>query len=120
MTHNFEAQEQNSETLDLRSNSTDGGFVVSINTAGASNASRVSGSVVKTETTSEYNFRRKSLVWLTCSAAVGLTASVTLEHLLLPHLTSWEYRAITISAGTAAVACCGLYLTRKLDSLFSE
>jgi two-component system, sensor histidine kinase and response regulator len=80
----------------------------------------LSGPEPKTGTASEHTIGWKSLVWLTCAAMVGLTASVTLEHLLFPHLTSWEYRAITIFAGTAAVACCGFYLTRKLDSLFSE
>jgi len=30
-----------------------------------------------------------------------------------------EYRALTISAGTFAVICCGYYLTRKLERLFS-
>jgi two-component system sensor histidine kinase/response regulator len=80
----------------------------------------LNGPESKTETASGYNIGWKPLVWQTCAAMVGLTASVTLEHLLFPRLTSWEYRAITISAGTFAVACCSFYLTRKLDSLFSE
>jgi two-component system, sensor histidine kinase and response regulator len=80
----------------------------------------LSGPEAATETASGYNIGWKPLVWLTSAAMVGLTASVTLEHLLFPHLTSWEYRAITISAGTVAVACCSFYLIRKLDSLFSE
>jgi two-component system, sensor histidine kinase and response regulator len=86
---------------------------------GPSNAARVSGFESKIENASEQNIGWKSLVWLTFAAMVGLTASVTLEHLLFPHLRSWEYRALTISAGTFAVICCGYYLTRKLERLFS-
>jgi two-component system sensor histidine kinase/response regulator len=93
----------------------------SINTDGASNAAGVTGFDSKIETASKQHIHMgwKSLVWLTFGAMVGLTASVTLEHLLFPHLTSWEYRALTISAGTFAVICCGYYLTRKLEKLFS-
>src|SRR6195256_1379315 len=96
----------------------------SINTDEASNAAGVSGFDSKIEIApdehDEYiDIGWKSLVWLTFAAMVGLTASVTLEHLLFPHLTSWEYRALTISAGTFAVICCGYYLTRKLERLFS-
>src|SRR6266446_3378330 len=93
----------------------------SINTDEASNAAGVSGFDSKIETASDQHIDIgwKSLVWLTFAAMVGLTASVTLEHLLFPHLTSWEYRALTISAGTFAVICCGYYLTRKLERLFS-
>src|SRR6266403_1540675 len=93
----------------------------SINTDEASNAAGVSGFDSKIEIAPDehIDIGWKSLVWLTFAAMVGLTASVTLEHLLFPHLTSWEYRALTISAGTFAVICCGYYLTRKLERLFS-
>src|SRR6266436_4573816 len=96
----------------------------SINTDEASNAAGVSGFDSKIEIAPDEHDEHidigwKSLIWLTFAAMVGLTASVTLEHLLFPHLTSWEYRALTISAGTFAVICCGYYLTRKLERLFS-
>jgi two-component system sensor histidine kinase/response regulator len=74
----------------------------------------------KIETASEHNIGSKSLAWLTFAAMAGLTASVTLDHLLFPHLAAWEYRGMTIAAGTIAVACCSYYLTRKLEMLFSE
>jgi two-component system sensor histidine kinase/response regulator len=91
----------------------------SLNTVGASNAPGVSGFESKIETASEHTIGWKSLVWLSIAAMVGMTASVTLEHLLFPHLASWQYRALSISAGTLAVACCGYYLTLKLETLFS-
>src|SRR3979490_2510244 len=93
----------------------------SINTDETSNAAGVSRFDSKIETASEphMDIGWKSLVWLTIAAMVGVTSCVTLEHLLFPHLTSWEYRALTISAGTFAVICCGYYLTRKLEKLFS-
>ena len=91
----------------------------SINTAGTSNASGVGGNE-PTETVSEYNMGWKSILWLSCTAMVGLIVSVTLQHLLFPNLTRWEYRTLTVSAGTIAVACCVYYLTRKLNRLFSE
>jgi PAS domain S-box-containing protein len=97
-------------------------FMNSINTDETSNAAGVSGFDAKIETASEphMDIGWKSLVWLTIAAMVGLTACVTLEHLLFPHLASWEYRALTIFAGTFAVICCGYYLTRKLERLFSS
>jgi two-component system sensor histidine kinase/response regulator len=91
----------------------------STDTVGASKAAGVSGFESKIEAASEQSIGWKSLVWLTFAAMAGLTASVTLEHLLFPHLTSWEYRALTISAGTFAVSCCSYYLTHKLERLFS-
>jgi PAS domain S-box-containing protein len=93
--------------------------MTSTDTVGASNAAGVSGFESKIEAASEQSIGWKSRVWLTFAAMVGLTASVTLEHLLFPHLTAWEYRALTISAGTFAVSGCGYYLTRKLERLFS-
>jgi two-component system sensor histidine kinase/response regulator len=94
--------------------------MASINTAGVPNASGASGAGSKIETASEHNLGWKPIVWLTCSAMVGLSAFVTLQHLLFPNLTRQEYRALTVSAGTVAVACCVYYLMRKLNKLFSE
>jgi two-component system sensor histidine kinase/response regulator len=91
----------------------------SINTTGASNASGVRSLESKIETAFEQNIGWKSLAWLAFAAMVGLTASVSLEHLLFPHLAQWQYRAITILAGTIAVTCCGYYLMRKIERLFS-
>jgi len=91
-----------------------------IHTAGAPKVSGVSNPESKIETASEYNIGWKSIVWLTCMAMVGLIASVTLQHLLLPNLTRWEYRMITVSSGTIAVACCGYYLMRKINRLSSD
>jgi len=64
----------------------------SINTDEASNAAGVSGFDSKIEIAPDeiLILAGKSLVWLTFAAMVGLTASVTLEHLLFPHLTSWS------------------------------
>src|SRR5882762_853737 len=93
----------------------------SINSDGASNAARVRGFDSKIETASDQRIHIgwKSLVWLTLAAMVGLTVFMALEHLLFPHLALWQYRAMTISAGTVAVVCCGYNLTRKLERLFS-
>jgi two-component system sensor histidine kinase/response regulator len=91
-----------------------------INNAGASNVSMVSGPEPKIEPASEYNIGWISIVWLTCTAMVGLIASVTLQHLLFPNLTRWEYRIITVFSGTVAVACCVYYLMRKINRLSSE
>jgi two-component system sensor histidine kinase/response regulator len=90
-----------------------------INTGGVPNTAAVSGFESKIETASEKNFGWKSLVWLTCAAMAGLTASVTLQHLLFPGLALWQYRAMTIFTGTVAVAYCGFYLKSKLQRLFS-
>jgi two-component system sensor histidine kinase/response regulator len=95
------------------------GFVKPMNTDGASDAAGVAGFDSEVETTPEQYVGWKSLVWLTFAAMVGLTASVTLQHLLFPHLALWQYRAMTISAGTAAVTGCTFYLTSKLQRLFS-
>jgi two-component system sensor histidine kinase/response regulator len=97
------------------------GFMNSTNTQGASNAARLSGFDSKIETASDQHIHIawKSLVWLTIAAMVGLTAFMALEHLLFPHLALWQYRAMTVSAGTVAVVCCGYNLTRKLENLFS-
>ena len=91
-----------------------------INSAGAPKVSGVSSPESKIEIASEYNIGWKSIVWLTCTAMVTLIASVTLQHLLLPNLTRWGYRMITVSSGTIAVACCGYYLMRKINRLSSE
>ena len=68
----------------------------SINTAGTSNASGVGGNE-PTETVSEYNMGWKSILWLSCTAMVGLIVSVKLQHLLFPNLTRWEYRTVGLS-----------------------
>ncbi len=93
----------------------------SINSDGAANAAGVSGFDSKIETASDQHtdIAWKSLVWLTFAAIAGLTVFMALEHLLFPHLALWQYRAMTISAGTVAVVCCGYNLTRKLERLFS-
>ena len=91
-----------------------------INSAGAPKVSGVSSPESKIDGASEYNIGWKSIVWLTCTAMVALIASVTLQHLLLPNLTRWEYRMITVFSGTIAVACCGYYLMRKINRLSSE
>jgi hypothetical protein len=91
----------------------------STNTDGASNFSEVNGLESETAIVSEPNIGRKSVVWLTVAAMVGLTASETVQHLLFPHLDSWQYQAMTIFAGTAATGICGYYLTRKIGKLFS-
>jgi two-component system, sensor histidine kinase and response regulator len=98
------------------------GFMNSINSDGASNAAGETESHSQIETASEQHIDIgwKSLVWLTFAAMAGLTAVMALEHLLFPHLASWQYRAMTISAGTVAVVCCGYKLTRKLERLFSR
>ena len=89
--------------------------MTSINTVGASNASGVSGGPEsKIETVSEHNIGPKSVVWLSSAAMVGLAASMTLEHLLFPHLARWQYQVMTISAVTAATGICGYYLSRKI------
>ncbi len=75
---------------------------------------------LKIETSSDYNIGWKSIVWLTFAAMVGLIASVILQHLLFPNLTRWEYRMLTVTTGTAAVACCVFYLMRKINRLSSE
>ena len=75
---------------------------------------------VKIETSSDYNIGWRSIVWLTFTAMVGLIASVILQHLLFPNLTRWEYRMLTVTSGTAAVACCVFYLMRKINRLSSE
>jgi two-component system sensor histidine kinase/response regulator len=90
-----------------------------VNTVGTSSSSGVSSLGPKIETADKHKIGWKSLAWLTFAAMVGLTISTTLEHLLFRHLASWEYRAMTISAGTAATSICGYYLTRKLERLFS-
>jgi bacteriorhodopsin len=92
----------------------------SINTAEASKRSEASVLETKIEAASERNTGWKSLVWLNFAAMAGVIASVILVHLLFPHLPVFQYRAITIFAGVAALACCSYYLTRKLDRLFSE
>jgi two-component system, sensor histidine kinase and response regulator len=61
----------------------------------------------------------KSLVWLTSVGMVGLTVFETLQHLLFPHLASWQSQAMTVSAGTASIYVTGYYLTRKLGKLLS-
>ena len=86
--------------------------------AETSNFARTAGPESKIGTGSEHNIGKKSLAWLTLAAMAGLTASVTLDHLFLPRLAPWEYRGITVSAGTIAVACCAYYLTLKLERLF--
>jgi two-component system sensor histidine kinase/response regulator len=91
-----------------------------INTSGPSNVSGMSSPGSKIEAASEYNVGWKSIFWLTCTSMVGLIASVTLQHLLFPNLTRWEYRVLTVFSGTVAVACCGIYLMRKLKRLFSD
>ena len=91
-----------------------------INKAGGSNVSLISGPESKIETASEYNIGWISIIWLTCTAMVGLIASVTLQHLLFPNLSRWEYRMITVFSGTVAVACCVYYLMRKINRLSSE
>jgi two-component system sensor histidine kinase/response regulator len=91
----------------------------STNNAGPSTAAGVSGFESKIEASSERSIGWKSLIWLTFAAMAGLTASITLQHLFFPHLALWQYRAMTISSGTAAVLCCGYYLKRKLQRLFS-
>jgi two-component system sensor histidine kinase/response regulator len=91
----------------------------STNTVGPSTAAGESGFKSKIDAASEQSIGWKSLIWLTFAAMAGLTASITLQHLFFPHLASWQYRAMTISSGTAAVACCGYYLKRKLQRLFS-
>jgi two-component system sensor histidine kinase/response regulator len=93
--------------------------MTSTDTVGASNAAGVSGFESKIEASSERSIGWQSLIWLTFAAMAGLTASITLQHLFFPHLASWQYRAMTISSGTGAVACCGYYLKRKLHRLFS-
>ena len=93
--------------------------MTSINTVGASNASEVSGPKTKIETVSEHNIGSKSVVWFSSAAMVGLAASMTLEHLLFPHLARWQYQVMTISAVTAATGICGYYLSRKITKLFS-
>jgi PAS domain S-box-containing protein len=95
-------------------------FMALINTAGASKVSGVSSPESEIETASQYNIGWKSIVWLTCTAMVGLIASVALQHLLFPNLTRWEYRTITVSSGTVAVVCCSYYLMRKINGLSSE
>jgi two-component system, sensor histidine kinase and response regulator len=87
--------------------------------AGASATSGVSGFESKIETASGPDIGWKSLAGLTLAAVVGLTASMTLQHLLFPHLASWQYRAMTILTGTIAVTCCGYYLGARLRRLFS-
>jgi two-component system sensor histidine kinase/response regulator len=91
----------------------------STNIVGPSTAAGESGFESKIDAASEQSIGWKSLIWLTFAAMAGLTASITLQHLFFPHLASWAYRAMTISSGTAAVACCGYYLKRKLQRLFS-
>jgi two-component system sensor histidine kinase/response regulator len=91
----------------------------STNTVGAQNAAGVSGFESKIDAASEQSIGWKSLVWLTFAAMAGLTASITLQHHFFPHLASWQYRAMTVSSGTAAVACCCYYLKGKLQRLFS-
>ncbi len=92
----------------------------SIHTAEALKPSEVSVLESKIAAASERNIGWKPLVWLNFAAMAGVIALVTLVHLLFPHLPVFQYRAITIFAGVAAVACCSYYLTRKLDRLFSE
>jgi two-component system sensor histidine kinase/response regulator len=91
-----------------------------INKAGVSNVPVISGPESKIEKASEYNIGWISIVWLTCTAMVGLIASVTLQHLLFPNLTRWEYRMMTVFSGTFAVTCCVYYLMRKINRLSSE
>src|SRR6266853_1058614 len=93
--------------------------MTSTNSVGASNAAVVSGFESKIEAASEQSVGWKSLVWLTFAAMAGLTASITLQHLFFTHLASWQYRAMTISSGTSAVFCCGYYLKRRLQKVFS-
>jgi two-component system sensor histidine kinase/response regulator len=91
----------------------------STSTVGAPNAGRVSAFESEIEAASAQSIGWKSLVWLTFAAMAALTASMTLQHLFFPHLASWQYRAMTICSGTAAVTCFGYYLKRKLQRLFS-
>jgi two-component system sensor histidine kinase/response regulator len=91
----------------------------STNAIGTSTSAGEGGFESKIDAASEQSIGWKSLIWLTFAAMAGLTASITLQHLFFPHLASWAYRAMTISSGTAAVACCGYYLKLKLQRLFS-
>src|ERR1700675_611144 len=91
----------------------------STRTVGALNAAGVSGFESKNAAASDRTIGWKSLAWLTFAAMAGLTASVNLQHLLFPHLAAWQYRVMTITSGTAAVACCVYYLKRKLQRLLS-
>jgi hypothetical protein len=93
--------------------------MTSINTLGTSNASGVSGPESKIETASEHNIGPRSVVWLSSAIMVGLAASITMEHLLLPHLARWHYQVMTIPAVTAATGICGYYPSRKIRKLFS-
>jgi two-component system sensor histidine kinase/response regulator len=83
------------------------------------NPSVPAGLEEKFEAASEQNFGKKSLAWMTLAVMASLTASVSLQHYFFRHLTPWEYRGMSIAAGTIGVACCASYLTRKLDRLFS-
>jgi two-component system sensor histidine kinase/response regulator len=91
-----------------------------INKAGTPNGVVTGGPESKIETASEYHIGWISIVWITFTAMAGLTVSVTLQHLLFPNLTRWEYRMLTVFSGTAAVACCVYYLMRKMNRLSSE
>jgi two-component system sensor histidine kinase/response regulator len=61
----------------------------------------------------------RSLVWLMALAGAGLTLLDFSKHLLFSHLSSWQYQAITISAGTIATGVGGYYSTRKLGRLLA-
>ena len=71
------------------------------------------------KTAPERNAGWKSLVWLTSLGMVGLASFEILKHQLFPHLASWQYQAMTVSAGSIAIYVSGYYLTRKLGRLLS-
>lgn len=61
----------------------------------------------------------RSLVWLMALAGAFLTLLDLSKHLLFSHLSSWQYQAITICAGTIATGVSGYYLTRRLGKLLA-
>ena len=91
----------------------------SLNALEASVTSRVSGFKSKTQARSGGNIGWKSLAGLAFATVVCLTASMIVQHLLFPHLATWQYRTMTILTGTIAVTCCSYYLGARLRRLFS-
>jgi len=60
-----------------------------------------------------------SLGLLACLVASGLIAFEWLKHYLFPHLTSLQYQAMTICAGTIAAVVGSYFATRKLERALS-
>ncbi len=59
------------------------------------------------------------LAWLALLVAIGLAMFERLKSFFFPHLTTWQYQAMTICAGTVAAVSGSYYITRKLGRAVS-